>query len=116
MYTADRGCVNTLEHALDMCDALDPAGSGDLGVAVDVYHAWWDSKLEEQIGRAGAHRLLAFHVCDWLIPATDLLLDRGTMGDGIIDIRKIRDLWEAAGFRVGTRWRFFLPELVAAAW
>jgi sugar phosphate isomerase/epimerase len=99
MYAADRACVNTLEHALDICDALDPAGSGDLGVAVDTYHVWWDPKLEDQIRRAGRHRLLAFHVCDWLIPTSDLLLDRGMMGDGIIDIRKIRGWVEAAGFR-----------------
>ena len=27
---------------------------GGLGVAVDVYHVWWDPKLEAQIARAGA--------------------------------------------------------------
>jgi sugar phosphate isomerase/epimerase len=97
MYAADRACVNTLEQALDLCDALDPAGSGALGVAVDVYHVWWDPKLEAQIRRAG-QRVLAFHVCDWLTPTTDLLLDRGMMGDGIIDIRGIRGWVEAAGF------------------
>lgn len=99
MYAADRACVNTLEQALDICDRFDPGGSGDLGVAVDVYHTWWDPKLEAQIRRAGAKRLLAFHVCDWLTPTTDLLEDRGMMGDGVIDIRKIRGWVEAAGFR-----------------
>jgi len=98
MYAADRACVNTLEQALDICDALDPAGCGNLGVAVDVYHVWWDPKLQAQIQRAGARRLLAFHVCDWLTPTTDLLLDRGMMGDGIIDIRQIRGWMENAGY------------------
>lgn len=98
MYAAERACVNTLEQALDLCDTLDPAGAGTLGVAVDVYHVWWDPKLPEQIRRAGARRLLAFHVSDWLTPTTDLLLDRGMMGDGIIDIRQIRVSMEAAGF------------------
>jgi len=97
MYAADRACVNTLEQALDICDALD-ANTGALGVAVDVYHAWWDPKLHEQIHRAGPRRLLAFHVCDWLTPTTDLLLDRGMMGDGIIELRKIRASMEAAGY------------------
>jgi len=97
MYAADRACVNTLEQALDICDALDPAHTGALGVAVDVYHVWWDPKLYEQIDRARA-RLLAFHVCDWLTPTTDLLLDRGMMGDGVIDLRKIRASMEAAGY------------------
>ena len=98
MYAADRACVNTLEQALDICDALDPARSGALGVAVDVYHVWWDPKLEAQIARAGAARLLAFHVCDWLVPTRDLLNDRGMMGDGVIDIARIRGWVEAAGF------------------
>jgi len=98
MYAADRACVNTLEQALDLCDALDPAQTGALGVAVDVYHVWWDPKLQAQIARAGARRLLAFHVCDWLTPTRDLLNDRGMMGDGVIDIPRIRGWVEAAGF------------------
>jgi sugar phosphate isomerase/epimerase len=98
MYAADRACVNTLEQALDLCDAIDPAKSGALGVAVDVYHVWWDPKLEAQIARAGRERLLAFHVCDWLVPTRDLLNDRGMMGDGVIDIPRIRGWVEAAGF------------------
>ncbi|HUG21641.1 sugar phosphate isomerase/epimerase family protein [Piscinibacter sp.] len=98
MYAADRACVNTLEHALDLCDALDPERSGALGVAVDLYHVWWDPKLQEQIARAGKERLLAFHVCDWLVPTRDMLNDRGMMGDGIIDIPRIRGWVEAAGF------------------
>lgn len=64
MQAAERACVNTLEQALDICDALDPERSGALGVAVDVYHVWWDPKLAAQIARAGRERLLAFHVCD----------------------------------------------------
>jgi sugar phosphate isomerase/epimerase len=98
MYAADRACINTLEQALDVCDALDPSKIGSLGVAVDVYHVWWDPKLQQQIERAGKERLLAFHVCDWLTPTTDLLNDRGMMGDGVIDIPKIRSWVEAAGF------------------
>jgi sugar phosphate isomerase/epimerase len=98
MYAADRACINTLEQALDVCDKLDPAKTGALGVAVDVYHVWWDPKLQQQIERAGHNRLLAFHVCDWLTPTRDLLNDRGMMGDGVIDIPKIRGWVEAQGF------------------
>ncbi len=108
MYAADRACINTLEQALDVCDTLDPQPSegrsvkaterAALGVAVDLYHVWWDPKLAQQIERAGPKRLLAFHVCDWLTPTTDLLNDRGMMGDGVIDIPKIRALVEAQGF------------------
>jgi sugar phosphate isomerase/epimerase len=94
MYAADRACVNTMKHANDLCDEL---GAG-LGIAVDVYHVWWDPELEREIRRAGKQRILAFHVCDWLVPTTDLLLDRGMMGDGVIDIRKIRGWVEDVGY------------------
>ena len=102
MQAAERACVNTLEHALDLCDELDPlspsAGRAALGVAVDAYHVWWDPKLAQQIARAGARRLLAWHVCDWLTPTRDLLNDRGMMGDGVIELPKIRGWMEAAGY------------------
>jgi sugar phosphate isomerase/epimerase len=93
MYAADRACVNTLRHALDICDTL---GEG-VGVAVDVYHVWWDPELAGQIARAGS-RILAHHICDWLVPTRDMLLDRGMMGDGVIDLKGIRRMVEAAGF------------------
>jgi sugar phosphate isomerase/epimerase len=95
MYAADRACVNTLAQANDLCDEL---GEG-LGLAVDLYHVWWDPRLKAEIERAGAKRLLAFHICDWLVPTTDLLLDRGMMGDGVIDIPLTRSWVEAAGYR-----------------
>jgi sugar phosphate isomerase/epimerase len=98
MYAADRACINTLSQALDLCDALDPPGEGGLGVAVDVYHVWWDPELERQIARAGKARLLAFHICDWLVPTRELLSDRGMMGDGVIDIPRIRSFLERAGY------------------
>lgn len=98
MYAADRACVNTMAQALDLCDLLDPGRSGALGLALDVYHVWWDPELEAQIRRAGRERLLAFHVCDWLLPTRDLLNDRGMMGDGVIDIPRIRGWVEQAGF------------------
>lgn len=93
MYAADRCVVNTLAHALDLCDEL---GEG-LGVAVDAYHVWWDPDLPARIDRAG-RRILAFHVCDWLVPTTDLLLDRGMMGDGVIDLKGMRAMVDATGY------------------
>ena len=93
MYAADRACVNTLAHANDLCDQL---GEG-VGVAVDVYHVWWDPDLPRQIARAGK-RILTYHVCDWLVPTSDLLLDRGMPGDGVIDLRAIRAMVEATGY------------------
>ncbi|MCA1409552.1 sugar phosphate isomerase/epimerase [Bradyrhizobium yuanmingense] len=97
-YAADRACVNTTKQALDICDRLDPGRTGMLGVALDVYHIWWDPELMDQIARAGRDRLLAFHVCDWLVPTRDILNDRGMMGDGVIDIKSVRAAVEAQGF------------------
>ena len=94
MYAADRACINTMAQANDLCDEL---GEG-VGVAVDVYHLWWDPDLEREIARAGRQRILAFHLCDWLVPTQDLLLDRGMMGDGVIDIPRIRSWIERAGY------------------
>jgi len=94
MYAGDRAVVNTMSQALDICDEL---GEG-IGVAMDVYHVWWDPELSVQIARAGKERMLAFHICDWLVPTADLLTDRGMMGDGVIDIAKIRGEVEAIGF------------------
>lgn len=99
MYAADRCCISTLGQANDLCQELDPEQRGGIGVAIDVYHVWWDPNLEAEIERAGtARRILAFHVCDWLVPTRDLLLDRGMMGDGVIDIRRIRGFVEDAGY------------------
>jgi sugar phosphate isomerase/epimerase len=97
-YAADRACVNTTKQALDICDALDPTRTGLIGVALDVYHIWWDPEVLPQIERAGKQRLKAFHVCDWLVPTTDILNDRGMMGDGVIDIKQLRAAVEAQGF------------------
>ncbi len=95
MYAADRACVNTLEQANDLCDEL---GDDGLGIAVDLYHTWWDPKFYAEIERAGRKRILGFHLCDWLVPTRDLLLDRGMMGDGVIDIRAARQAVEALGY------------------
>ena len=98
MYAAERACVNTMRQALDLCDELDPKKTGALGVAVDAYHVWWDPELESQIVRAGRERLLAYHICDWLVPTKDMLLDRGMMGDGVIDLKRIRGWMQKAGY------------------
>lgn len=99
MYAADRSCLSTLEQALDLCEMLEPGQHQHLGVAVDVYHCWWDPKLQQQIQRAGAqNRILGLHLSDWLVPTQDLLLDRGMMGDGVIDLRGIRQQVENAGY------------------
>jgi sugar phosphate isomerase/epimerase len=100
MYAADRACVNTLAQANALCDEIAADGNDGLGIAVDVYHVWWDPDLQREIMRAGEHnRLYAYHICDWLVPTSDLLNDRGMMGDGVIDLPRIRSWMESAGYR-----------------
>jgi len=97
MYADSRSAVNTLGQANDMVEALK---SPYVGVAVDVYHLWWDPALETEIARCGKlNALFAYHVCDWRTPTTDLLLDRGLMGEGCIPLRQIRAWVEATGFK-----------------
>src|SRR5258707_3845464 len=55
-------------------------------------------RIQPEIARAGRDRLLAFHVCDWLVPTRDILNDRGMMGDGVIEIKRLRAAVEAQGF------------------
>jgi sugar phosphate isomerase/epimerase len=98
MHCASRGCVDTLAQALDLCDELDRGGAA-LGVAVDVYHVWWDPQLKAQIERAGEKRLLAFQISDWLLASRDMNADRGMMGDGVIDLPLLRSWMEESGYR-----------------
>ena len=96
MYADTRSAINTMTQANDLAEALN---SPWVGVAVDVYHVWWDPNLEKEIFRCGKNgSLLAFHVCDWKSPTVDMLNDRGLMGEGCIPIRKIRSWVEATGF------------------
>ena len=96
MYADTRSAINTIAQANDLAEALN---SPWVGVAVDVYHLWWDPSLESEIKRCGRNNnLLAFHICDWKSPTTDMLNDRGLMGEGCIPLRKIRSWVEDAGF------------------
>lgn len=97
MYAGDRSAINTLAQANEVAEEIN---SEFVGVAVDVYHLWWDNNLRQEIIRCGKHgNLLAFHVCDWNVPTTDFLNDRGLMGDGCINVPEIRSWVEETGFK-----------------
>jgi len=96
MYAADRSAIVTLGQANQMVEEIN---SSLVGVAVDVYHLWWDENLQHEIIRCGRNgHLFAFHVCDWNVPTVDFLNDRGLMGDGCINVNRIRGWVEEAGF------------------
>jgi sugar phosphate isomerase/epimerase len=96
MYADTRSAINTLAQANDMAANIN---SPYVGVAVDVYHLWWDPTLEQEIKRCGKNNhLFAFHICDWNVPTTDFLNDRGLMGEGCIPVKKIRGWVEETGY------------------
>lgn len=94
MMVAERSVVVTLGQANDLAERFDP---DVVGVVVDAYHVWWDPQLERELERASG-RILGYHVSDWLVPTPDLLAGRGLMGDGVIELRRLRGLVEAAGY------------------
>jgi sugar phosphate isomerase/epimerase len=94
MFGGNRTCLFTVRDALEICAAV---GSPRLGTAVDVYHVWWDTTLAESL-RAARGRILGHHLCDWLEDTSDMLLDRGMMGDGVADLPAIRRAVTEAGF------------------
>ena len=96
MYADSRSVISTLKIANDFAEKFD---SPYLGVAVDVFHVWWDPGLEREIRRCSEKKnLFAFHICDWKLKMKDKLNDRGLMGEGIIRIREIRSWMEQNGF------------------
>jgi sugar phosphate isomerase/epimerase len=97
MYADQRSAVATMKAANNLCDRIN---SPMVGVAVDVYHVWWDPELEAELARCGRDgRIFALHLCDWKLDMEHMLQDRGLMGEGIIDIPRIRQLAEDVGFR-----------------
>jgi sugar phosphate isomerase/epimerase len=63
MFAGDRSVVVTLGHANDLAARL---ASPWVGVAVDVYHVWWDPAVYAEIARR--RTIVGFHVGDWLAP------------------------------------------------
>ncbi len=95
MFGGNRTCLFTVGEAVALCDEI---GASNVGVAVDVYHVWWDTGLAQALQAAGPDRILGYHLCDWLENTSDMLLDRGMMGDGVADLKGIRQAVENAGY------------------
>lgn len=95
VFAAERSVILTLAEANRIVQQFNHP---NLGVVVDVYHVWWDPEVYTQI-EAAAGTILGFHVSDWLVPLPDILMGRGMMGDGVIELRKLRYAVEKAGYR-----------------
>jgi len=93
-FAAERSCITTLREARQRAEQF---AASSVGVIVDVYHVWWDPERTAEIARLG-NRITGYHVNDWLVPATNVLMNRGMMGDGRIELKKIRSEVEQAGY------------------
>ena len=107
MMVVERSVIVTLAQANSIAERFDP---GAVGVIVDAYHVWWDPDIDSEIARAGP-RILGYHVSDWLVPTTDLLAGRGMMGDGAIDLPRLRHLVDHAGYDGPIEVEVINPEL-----
>jgi sugar phosphate isomerase/epimerase len=94
MYAAERSVVVTLKQANDLADQLSSSAAQ---VVIDVFHVWWDPEVLQQIERARG-KIAGFHVSDWPVPLPDMLMGRAMMGDGVIDLRKLRQAVDATGY------------------
>jgi sugar phosphate isomerase/epimerase len=94
MFTADRSVINTIAQARAIAEPFPP---DRIGLLVDAYHVWWDPALYVEIPRAGP-RIFGFHINDWIAPLPDVVMGRGMMGDGVIELRRLRQAVDAAGY------------------
>jgi sugar phosphate isomerase/epimerase len=94
MYAAERSVVVTLKQANDMAEQL---ASSAAGVVVDAFHVWWDPEVTHEIARARG-KIVGFHVSDWPVPLPGILMGRAMMGDGVIELRRLRQAVEATGY------------------
>ncbi|MFC4036511.1 sugar phosphate isomerase/epimerase family protein [Streptomyces polygonati] len=112
MYASDRCVISTLGQALDIAERFPV---DQVGVVVDTYHLWWDDQVPAQIVRAGTGgRIAAFQVADWVTPLPEgVLLGRGQLGEGCVDLRGFREQVDAAGYRGAVEVEIFSPALWA---
>lgn len=94
MYAAERSVVVTLKQANDLADRLSSAAAQ---VVIDAFHVWWDPDVMSEIERARG-KIAGFHVSDWPVPLPDILMGRTMMGDGVIELRQLRQAVDAAGY------------------
>jgi sugar phosphate isomerase/epimerase len=94
MMIAERSVITSLGEANDLCASF---ASPHVGVIADVYHIFWDYRVEAEIARAGT-TIAGFHLSDWRTPSGDLTSNRAMIGDGCIEIAGLARAVLAAGF------------------
>jgi len=96
VYCGNRSCLTTVRDAINIVNTINHS---HVGLAIDIYHVWWDTSLKSELSRIkGKGKIFGFHLCDWLRETNDILFDRGMMGDGVADIQGIRKIVEETGY------------------
>lgn len=96
VYAGDRSGICSMRDANRLARELSLP---HVGIALDVYHVFWEVDLEEQIQLAAAQGWLqAYHICDFKPDQDHLLLDRGLMGEGCINLPAIHRWVRQTGF------------------
>jgi sugar phosphate isomerase/epimerase len=94
MYAADRSVIVSLKQAREIAARFAPES---VGVVVDVFHVWHDPDLYQEIEQLQG-RILGFHVSDWPVPLPGILMGRTMMGEGVIELDRIRSAVDRAGY------------------
>lgn len=96
IYAGDRSAVASLRDANLLAQRINHPL---VGIAIDTFHVWWETNLEEEI-RACAENghLFAFHICEFKPDLDHPLLDRGLPGEGVNATPRILRLVRESGF------------------
>jgi sugar phosphate isomerase/epimerase len=94
MYAADRSVIVNLKQAREIAARFPPES---VGVVIDVFHVWHDPDLYQEIEQLQG-RILGLHVSDWPVPLPGILMGRTMMGDGVIELERIRSAVDRAGY------------------
>ena len=94
-FGGNLACLFTMREALAVCET---AAAPNLRVAIDVHHVWRDAGLAQSLAGAAPGRRIGRHLHGWLENTSDMLPDRGMMGNGVGDPHAIRGAVENAGY------------------
>lgn len=96
MYAGDRSAVASLRDANLLAQRINHPL---VGIAVDTFHVWWETNLEEAIQTCARNgHLFAFHICEFKPDFDHPLLDRGLPGEGVNATPRILEIVRNAGF------------------
>lgn len=96
MYAGDRSAVASLRDANILAQRINHPL---VGIAIDTFHVWWESNLQQEIQTCASNgHLFAFHICEFKPDFDHPLLDRGLPGEGVNATPRILDMIRATGF------------------